>query len=692
MLSVLQSGPDVGKAEAKADITEVLKAYYNSMTSSADDREDSNSEMWRREAIRFDPAVITALNQLWIACDVDFSGDIDIDEFKCMFRVMYEVLHEEVVDDSNGRRVDALAEEEFKKDCGAGATTLDKPRFKQSWFQLADTWSSCGAAAAEYAFFLQKITHPLRNAALRPQQAAAAAAAAAGQSAAAAAAASAEQARRAVWDITHGARADAAKQARRAADAAQATVRLALWSVVNCTKRALGLPSFSVKRKDSVGCVKCNEAFAQLAVWSREIHHADSNMVPDVDFEHCRACLTRQRLTAAKSGEGWLQPMPHKPAKERLDEGLRRELLLAPPAPPARAHEPSPPPPHVHASAPAPAAPAPAAPGYYRSAALSAAGGSAGPAGHDRGHGLGCNGNVGQQQGQGKVSATARAEAAAGGASGASGAGGTGGGGCTTADTAASGCAIDDSQEVDMGSFPLVPIGQLAGLSTPLLERCIKELAELRASITTADARPVGTATALPPPSKPSKPAAERHAKSKSPRVAAHQLKDQLQDSDSEGRTQTQSTTTALPVLVHEGKIVLPPRWQSSATCTISPARRAARDARRAAARTKLPQCNTVTSTKLPQWNTSTTATTRAAATATSATAATDGLELPRVRVHHHGVTDGATSSRGAHQLLCTLEETGVELHGSTVLLSSGLRWLVAPESESESSRTPVAA
>jgi hypothetical protein len=164
----------------------------------ADNFEENKIElqdMWRREAIRFDPAVLAALQQLWVACDADGSGDIDVDEFKAMFRAMWAVLHDEAVDGSNVGKINAMAETEFAKDCGTGATTLDEPRFKQSWFQLADTWSSPESTAAEYASFLEKTIAPL-------------------------------------WeDKVHRVCIAAAKQARRAAEAAQAAVQLAYCSL-----------------------------------------------------------------------------------------------------------------------------------------------------------------------------------------------------------------------------------------------------------------------------------------------------------------------------------------------------------------------------------------------------------------------------------------------------------------------------
>ena len=297
-------------ADAKVDISELLKTYYNA--DMADDNVDMQ-DMWRREAIRFDPAVVAALKQLWIACDVDGSGDIDIDEYKCMFRTMWEVLQDEVVDGGNVDRINALAETEFEKDCGAGAATLDEPRFKQSWFQLADTWSSAESTAEEYTSFLKEIAEPLRSASLGPRIGAAIA---------------------------------AAKQARRAAEAAQAALRLALRSVVDSTKRCLGLASFS---NDNVGCNTCRAIVEALAVWSREIHLADSSAVPDLDFEHCRTCVIRHRRTVSKSGEGWSQSMPRQAkgkegAKERLEEdepweerALPKCLTIRPPSKPAAA-------------------------------------------------------------------------------------------------------------------------------------------------------------------------------------------------------------------------------------------------------------------------------------------------------------------------------------------------------------------
>jgi hypothetical protein len=101
------------------------------------------------------------ISELWTACDISKDGQLDVAEYTRMFEVLWSVVKEEQVTDSNRAAVHVHALREFESDC-AGAPHLDAAAFRQCVFQIAD--SHCGAGqrdAATYAAFLRRLHVPL---------------------------------------------------------------------------------------------------------------------------------------------------------------------------------------------------------------------------------------------------------------------------------------------------------------------------------------------------------------------------------------------------------------------------------------------------------------------------------------------------------------------------------------------------
>jgi hypothetical protein len=145
-----------GSAQSNADFMANLKVYYNTseeVDTHAYTHKQKDKQLFMREALRFDPIVVTKLNRLWNLVDVDNSASIDIQEYTSMFFLIFYVLHGRVAcaDDD----VPAVARKEFSRDV-CGKDSLDKLHFKQAFFQLTDTWTD-QVSTANYSSFLDSV-------------------------------------------------------------------------------------------------------------------------------------------------------------------------------------------------------------------------------------------------------------------------------------------------------------------------------------------------------------------------------------------------------------------------------------------------------------------------------------------------------------------------------------------------------
>jgi guanylate kinase len=146
-----------------------------------------------RESLKFDPRIVSVLEQIWEAADHDHSGAVSKDEYFVMSLKLNRVFNESEddreegdvrIEDSVFEEGDALnlkvtadqgaggetlqrqeaeavalalaqASEDWKRD-SFGADTMDRTMFFQAWFELADIWTEV-IDVEEYASFLRII-------------------------------------------------------------------------------------------------------------------------------------------------------------------------------------------------------------------------------------------------------------------------------------------------------------------------------------------------------------------------------------------------------------------------------------------------------------------------------------------------------------------------------------------------------
>ena len=98
----------------------------------------TDQALLQRESLRFDPEVRRVLSEIWRVTDENGDGSIQKGEYLEMSRKLYRVVvGQQAGDEAEVRRV---AEAEWEHD-RFGAEELDRQRFGQSWFQLADLWT-----------------------------------------------------------------------------------------------------------------------------------------------------------------------------------------------------------------------------------------------------------------------------------------------------------------------------------------------------------------------------------------------------------------------------------------------------------------------------------------------------------------------------------------------------------------------
>jgi len=97
----------------------------------------SDDMLLKREQLKREPLVKEALEHVWRAADQNGNGKIDRDEYVAMSRRLYLVLHEGRPDPFEAQRT---AIKDWEAD-SHGFDHLNRKRFQQSWFQLADLYT-----------------------------------------------------------------------------------------------------------------------------------------------------------------------------------------------------------------------------------------------------------------------------------------------------------------------------------------------------------------------------------------------------------------------------------------------------------------------------------------------------------------------------------------------------------------------
>jgi hypothetical protein len=127
---------------------DALRQYYHpedGVDNSEEDSDDSGEDFYsdqailKRESLRFDPKVIQSLTNIWNVVDENHDNSVDFQEYFIMFKRLIIILRgrEHKFD---AAELASLAAKEFTVDA-FGQETIDKPRFFQTFFQIADHWT-----------------------------------------------------------------------------------------------------------------------------------------------------------------------------------------------------------------------------------------------------------------------------------------------------------------------------------------------------------------------------------------------------------------------------------------------------------------------------------------------------------------------------------------------------------------------
>ena len=138
----------------KATMMESINAYYAQPGDG--DSKEHNSDLLKRESLRFEPRILRWLDTLWKVTDNDKSGTVNFTEFSKMFNVLYCAL---VGGDDDPAAVQQLARREWEHDT-AGKAEMSKRQFKQSWFQLTDMVSPGAFFASGFVSCLSSALSP----------------------------------------------------------------------------------------------------------------------------------------------------------------------------------------------------------------------------------------------------------------------------------------------------------------------------------------------------------------------------------------------------------------------------------------------------------------------------------------------------------------------------------------------------
>ena len=126
-----------------ADLISMLRGRFTiAKGRTEEDEQDSLSttKILQRESNRFHPEVVRWLQMLWVLCDVDRSGDIDVDEYTEIYRVVYATVTKDAT--LTADEVGALAAEEHLRDTRGGTRAMLRPTFFQSFYEIADSWTA----------------------------------------------------------------------------------------------------------------------------------------------------------------------------------------------------------------------------------------------------------------------------------------------------------------------------------------------------------------------------------------------------------------------------------------------------------------------------------------------------------------------------------------------------------------------
>ena len=128
-----------------------------------------------RESARFAPEVIEALDAIWVLVDADESGAVDRDEYLALHSHLYSAMNPQELLNLPPRKRKKLeakalriAEREWQMD-SQGNETMDKNRFRLSFFQLVDAFipqdrvgpPRLGLSSGEFLRFLRYFVHRL---------------------------------------------------------------------------------------------------------------------------------------------------------------------------------------------------------------------------------------------------------------------------------------------------------------------------------------------------------------------------------------------------------------------------------------------------------------------------------------------------------------------------------------------------
>jgi hypothetical protein len=107
-----------------------------------------------RESIKFDKRIVRVLNEIWKVTDLNHNNLVERDEYIVMSKKLYRVFVEDACD-APGLDGQREAEDDWAKDA-LGVPALNRHRFAQGWFELADLWTD-NICATEYYDFLEKV-------------------------------------------------------------------------------------------------------------------------------------------------------------------------------------------------------------------------------------------------------------------------------------------------------------------------------------------------------------------------------------------------------------------------------------------------------------------------------------------------------------------------------------------------------
>jgi len=141
----------------------------------APDDDHNDLALLLRESARFDPAVIEALDAIWVLVDADGSGAVDRDEYLALHSHLYGAMNPQELLNLPPRKRKKLeakalriAEREWQMD-SQGVELMDKNKFRLSFFQLVDAFipqervgpPRVGLSVEEFLRFLRYFVHRL---------------------------------------------------------------------------------------------------------------------------------------------------------------------------------------------------------------------------------------------------------------------------------------------------------------------------------------------------------------------------------------------------------------------------------------------------------------------------------------------------------------------------------------------------